>query len=597
MRRRAVAAAGEPGVKGKKKRKRAAALPQQQQQAGQPAADAVGVQQPAKKNKKKKARVGAPAAPQQAGQTSAPDAAAKAPKEQKQPTDKKMRVTTGPLHVLTGEAATGAGATAAAAQGRKAALSPNELFDLATPPPPCIGAVCLRSAPRCPASAAWLEVQRSRALDRLRKKHADLCTAAGLEAPPQLSFTRWLFACVGASDGRGGGTEDKKAAGKARKRPFAGPTDAKSDPLLPTRHDGGGLASDHVRAGVAQAGADALAAQLLAASTKEAAEVAKLAQRLSSASTPPSTLLLEVSFHRHSLTMEAGGCFVTLGRGAYDKLCVLHRIHGPEEERLAELTDGQEEAEAAEEEAAACAPGTLPPRTTVHWRLFCILLRYKSLHGAGFQAACGPPVLSLLSTRLGCAFECFASPLNARWASYCSAFPDTDAPFGSRGSFFSAPAFAPAGALAAARGGAFQVNPPFTPSALNAAAHRVLSLLDAAAAAGTALTFAYVLPGWAELEGRAALRASAHNRLCVCVAAADHGFLDGVQHGAGRADPFRISPYDTEVYVLQTHAAAAAKPVGGLGDELRAAFAQCVPSAAALKRQGRAPAPERASGR
>jgi hypothetical protein len=77
---------------------------------------------------------------------------------------------------------------------------------------------------------------------------------------------------------------------------------------------------------------------------------------------PPPTLRLDVAFHRHSLTMEAGGCFVTLGRGAYDKLCVLHRIHGPEEERVPVLDDGQEEAEAAEEEVGA------DPTTHLHAR-------------------------------------------------------------------------------------------------------------------------------------------------------------------------------------------------------------------------------------
>jgi phosphorylated CTD-interacting factor 1 len=37
---------------------------------------------------------------------------------------------------------------------------------------------------------------------------------------------------------------------------------------------------------------------------------------------------------------------------------------------------------------------------------------------------------------VGVEAEGFASPLNCRWLRYCSAFPDTDAPFGSLGSFF-----------------------------------------------------------------------------------------------------------------------------------------------------------------
>lgn len=52
------------------------------------------------------------------------------------------------------------------------------------------------------------------------------------------------------------------------------------------------------------------------------------------------------------------------------------------------------------------------------------------------QAAAGPPVFKLLKDRLAVGFECFASPLNATFARFGSAFPDVDGPFGSAGSFF-----------------------------------------------------------------------------------------------------------------------------------------------------------------
>ena len=52
------------------------------------------------------------------------------------------------------------------------------------------------------------------------------------------------------------------------------------------------------------------------------------------------------------------------------------------------------------------------------------------------QAAAGPPVFKLLRDRLAVGFECFASPLNAAFARFGSAFPDVDGPFGSAGSFF-----------------------------------------------------------------------------------------------------------------------------------------------------------------
>lgn len=52
------------------------------------------------------------------------------------------------------------------------------------------------------------------------------------------------------------------------------------------------------------------------------------------------------------------------------------------------------------------------------------------------QAAAGPPVFKLLRDRLAVGCECFASPLNAAFSRFGSAFPDVDAPFGSAGSFF-----------------------------------------------------------------------------------------------------------------------------------------------------------------
>jgi phosphorylated CTD-interacting factor 1 len=201
------------------------------------------------------------------------------------------------------------------------------------------------------------------------------------------------------------------------------------------------------------------------------------------------------------------------------------------------------------------------------------------MKGSGFQAAAGPAVFEVLRTRLGVAFECFASPLNARYSRYCSAFPDTDAPFGSAGSFFG---FSPTK-------GAYELNPPFVPALLDRAASRALALTAAAEAAGSALTFAIALPGWGELEGRAGLLLSPLKRLSMRIAAADHGFVDGAAHA--RRDPFRASPYDTDVVVLQTAAAARKNPLDAcaLEQELRAAFAACVPSEAAARRQGRLP--------
>lgn len=45
-------------------------------------------------------------------------------------------------------------------------------------------------------------------------------------------------------------------------------------------------------------------------------------------------------------------------------------------------------------------------------------------------------MFDLLRSKASVGYECFASPLNAHFSRFGSAFPDVDAPFGSGGSFF-----------------------------------------------------------------------------------------------------------------------------------------------------------------
>jgi phosphorylated CTD-interacting factor 1 len=53
--------------------------------------------------------------------------------------------------------------------------------------------------------------------------------------------------------------------------------------------------------------------------------------------------------------------------------------------------------------------------------------------GMGLQGALPVPVFEVLNKQFGVSFECFASPLNSYFKQFCSAFPDTDGFFGSRG--------------------------------------------------------------------------------------------------------------------------------------------------------------------
>ena len=456
---------------------------------------------------------------------------------------KRRRSTVAPLHVVCDAAVTGSGTAAAARQGRSAG-GDGELWDLSKPPPRGVSSsASLREAPKSAAVAVLLEVARAKALDRLRKVLHALCSARGLEAPPQLALERWRFACKLAEE-----LGDKHPAAR--------------EPLLPCRPDGASLVRDLLRSGLDEAASSEVAAALGTASATAAGELVALSRRLASA---PPAVSVTVQRSRRSLALSCNGERVIITHAAYGKLVALHRQHGLASERIP---------------AEVPLPADPELYAAFHQRMFALLLRYKTLHGHGFQAAAGPPVFRVLAQHLGgAAFETFASPLNARHMRFCSAFSDTDAPFGSYGSFFGFDASS----------GVFELNPPFVPDLMDAALARCLGQLTAAESAARSLTFAVLLPGWEEQAAVTSARASVYLRLEVAISAADHGFVDGASHA--RQDPFRSSPWPTLVFILQTSAAAATSPLNliTLEADLRDAFAFCVPSAAALVRQKRAP--------
>ena len=173
-----------------------------------------------------------------------------------------------------------------------------------------------------------------------------------------------------------------------------------------------------------------------------------------------------------------------------------------------------------------------------------------------------------LQSALSVNFECFASPLNCYYGHFCSAFPDVDLPFGSRGSFAN---FVPTR-------GSFEANPPFVDGIIDASSDQMLQLLDTAQAASEPLCFAVVLPGWADSPGYNSLLRSPLLRRTLLIAAADHGYVDGAQHTRPRS--YRAVQYDTRLFVLQSDAHAAAHPLDdGAMATLEKALAECTPKA------------------
>lgn len=89
--------------------------------------------------------------------------------------------------------------------------------------------------------------------------------------------------------------------------------------------------------------------------------------------------------------------------------------------------------------------------------LAALLLRYDPFGGGSYQCSLPALVFDVLKSEFGVFLECFASPLNAHFPRYCSAFEDTDFAFGSLGSFF---AFRPTE-------GSFESHPPPVPDVVD----------------------------------------------------------------------------------------------------------------------------------
>jgi phosphorylated CTD-interacting factor 1 len=446
-----------------------------------------------------------------------------------------------------------------------------------------------------------IEALRSALVMRLRKYFRNSCLSAKV-VPPLLAFERWLF------DGMLQRTEDLPGdvapSGKGNM----------VDPLLPvgvTNVASSSLVNDLVRASMPRSTAESVTRQLLA----QSAEAVKTVAAAAAAAPNPAERVVVIE-HRHTVDVQliTRKCS-SQGRAIPRRVLKLNHEHWRKLCALWRLARGD-----SAEDAAAPLPAGSADHAHLSADLFCLLSRYFSLQGHGFQAACSEHVFRVLESALGVTHECFASPLNCFFPSFCSAFPDVDAPFGSLGSFWDL-------SVDPARGGSFQANPPFVAAVMLRMVDRIEALLAARAhaettQAGTAqagsaqaagaqavdaqvanrqaptppISFVVVVPCWLEDESFQRLCRSRFLQAKFVIPKADHGFCDGAQHQ--RRDRYRSSPYDTAVFVLQNARGAKQWPVhsGGaasedetaaLGERLRSAFAQAVPTAAAVARRRR----------
>ncbi|XP_055383752.1 mRNA (2'-O-methyladenosine-N(6)-)-methyltransferase isoform X2 [Condylostylus longicornis] len=199
-------------------------------------------------------------------------------------------------------------------------------------------------------------------------------------------------------------------------------------------------------------------------------------------------------------------------------------------------------------------------------RVWCLLKRYQTFLGNALnsskeaemtQASLPVPVFECLHRHFGVTFECFASPFNCYFRQYCSAFPDTDAYFGSRGPFLD---FKPIS-------GSFEVNPPHCDELIDAALMHIDSLLKDTI---EPLSFIVFLPEW---KCVAKLDDNIYRRRSVIILGMAHEYRHGYQHIIPKADVNVKCMHGTLVIWLQNNAGYARwGPTEARVDALREAF-------------------------
>lgn len=180
------------------------------------------------------------------------------------------------------------------------------------------------------------------------------------------------------------------------------------------------------------------------------------------------------------------------------------------------------------------------------WNLLCrysILFPTDRFEGSAFHSSAPERVIQVLNEELGVTHECFASPFNCYLRSYCSAFPDVDRPFGSKGSFFD---FRPIS-------GSFEVGPPYTEEVIERTASHIQDLLENSERIGTEISFIVFVPDWRDplQPGQKILESSRFLRKDFVLKGDEHYYIVGQQHVAETERYFR-APFDTHVYILQS---------------------------------------------
>lgn len=175
-------------------------------------------------------------------------------------------------------------------------------------------------------------------------------------------------------------------------------------------------------------------------------------------------------------------------------------------------------------------------------RVWMLMKRYTAYMGSSHwaQASLATPVFEALHKYFHVTSECFASPLNSYFKQYCSAFPDIDSYFGSRGPILDMKIVS----------GSFLVNPPYCEELIEAAvSHFERCLSDSP----EPLSFIVTLPD--ELPHTLLkLEASPFKRKQVVIPHLEHEYRHGQQHIMPKNEVNIKSSHGTVIVWLQNDA-------------------------------------------
>lgn len=197
-----------------------------------------------------------------------------------------------------------------------------------------------------------------------------------------------------------------------------------------------------------------------------------------------------------------------------------------------------------------------------HYLLFVLIDQYDNMLHDGYQASIPPGLANYLQIELGVSTEMFASPMNALYPNYYSAYPFTDKYFMSKGSILFN--------FMNIEEGSFESNPPYTEDFMLLNAYMITYILNKSYNDNDnknkqkPLSFVIINPNWKDTPSFYALTNSKYNVLknkYINIQKNKHKYISGNQHKQNNS--YYVSGVGSFVYILQNMAGSRKWPATG----------------------------------